>query len=114
MLAAQCETTEAGLKRHYVFLEALFLNAVIQLEDYEKGDPETIAEHWYKWMKAGSTPQNVGSNRRMFYSKVVDSVVEVGIHVMIMGLLIMLLVGMVTQGTGKRFRGSASSHGWPG
>ncbi|HEV7736223.1 MAG TPA: hypothetical protein VGO47_02475 [Chlamydiales bacterium] len=83
--------------RHYNFLEALFLKVVKKLKHYEQGDPQMIASRWYEWMKDGSTPLEVGSNRRDFYAGVVSLAKKVGMHVMIMGLLIMLLVGMQSQ-----------------
>jgi hypothetical protein len=60
-----------ALTRHLVFLQALFKEALHELQSFKEGTPEEIALHWYNWMKEGSTVDSVGTNRVRFYDRVI-------------------------------------------
>ncbi|KAG7089252.1 hypothetical protein E1B28_010951 [Marasmius oreades] len=62
--------------RPLVFLQALFSETVAELQSYKKGTPQEIAGKWYEWMKDGSTVDSVGTNRTMFYDRVVEKARE--------------------------------------
>jgi hypothetical protein len=62
----------SALTRPLVFLQALFKETFYKLESYKAGTPEEIARQWYDWMKEGSTVDKVGTNRSLFYDRVIE------------------------------------------